>query len=358
MNKFVSKLEDLDYFLFVRAYSGLYRPLEIAAMRIHLPPKLRLLVDAFSLRQEVEADELASIITDSIFERLLEARILISSTEDLNKVRGNCVLMEVCGHSYFFEPSPDPIAYFAEDSLALERYMQKTRCSSALDLCAGPGLQSLSLAQHSERVTAVEIDETTYKILLINIAMSVNRNKINSVNTSVANFITSSSAQFDQIVCNPPLLPLPDDLAYPFAGHGGEDGLRVTREILANLIRISATNGIVEILGASLYNKSGLATLDFLKGISEKNGFPLTFLELSRYPWGSNSLFFQNLLATAVYQMPGGERVIALKLREFMEHHNADGVFVFFTKFARDSGFNNSSNRINFSTISQTGWFI
>jgi len=77
----------------------------------------------------------------------------------------------------------------------------------------------------------VEIDETAYKILLINIAMNVNRNKLTSVNTSVSDFITSSSAQFEQVVCNPPLLSLPDDLVYPFAGHGGEDGLRVTGEI-------------------------------------------------------------------------------------------------------------------------------
>jgi len=52
--------------------------------------------------------------------------------------------------------------------------------------------------------------------------------------------------------------------------------------------------------------------------------------------------------------MPGGEWAIALKLKKIMEHNNADGVSVFFTKFVRDSGFNNSSSRINFSTISKT----
>jgi len=358
MNEFVSKLEELDYFLFVRAYSGLYRPLEIAAMRLHLPPRLRLLVDVFSLRQEVDADDLAFIITVSTLERLLEAKVLVSSEGEPNKIRGKCVLMEVCGHPYFFEPSPDPIAYFAEDSLALERYTRKTYCKKALDLCAGPGLQSLSLAHHSERVTAVEIDEIAYKILLINIAMNVNRDKIAAVNTSVASFIEATSDQFDQVVCNPPLLPLPDDLPYPLAGHGGPDGLRVTRDILTNVMRISAPNGVVEILGASLYSKSDLAALDFIKKVSEMTGFSLTFLDLSKYPWGSSSLFFQNLLATVLYQVQGEESAIAVKLREFMEYNNADGVSVFFLKFVKNHLSNGGTNRINFSEISKNGWFL
>ena len=58
--------------------------------------------------------------------------------------------------------------------------------------------------------------------------------------------------RFDLVSANPPLLPVPDDVPYPFVGHGGPDGLRITRRILAGLPRVLSDRGIARMLGTTL----------------------------------------------------------------------------------------------------------
>ncbi len=41
-------------------------------------------------------------------------------------------------------------------------------------------------------------------------------------------------SRFDLICMNPPLLPIPSGLGYPFIGDGGPDGLAVTRRVWGN----------------------------------------------------------------------------------------------------------------------------
>ncbi len=37
---------------------------------------------------------------------------------------------------------------------------------------------------------------------------------------------------FSLVVVNPPLLPIPDEIPYPFVGDGGQSGLDITLHIL------------------------------------------------------------------------------------------------------------------------------
>jgi hypothetical protein len=57
---------------------------------------------------------------------------------------------------------------------------------------------------------------------------------------------------FDHVIANPPLLPLPSSLEYPFVGHGGPDGLRITRQILEGLNEYLAPGGVAQIIGTCL----------------------------------------------------------------------------------------------------------
>jgi len=61
-----------------------------------------------------------------------------------------------------------------------------------------------------------------------------------------------ANEMFDSIVANPPFLPFPDDLLYPFIGHGGEDGLRITWKILDGLPQRLTSDGTAQVIGTCL----------------------------------------------------------------------------------------------------------
>ncbi|MDR6498177.1 hypothetical protein J2785_001321 [Burkholderia ambifaria] len=59
---------------------------------------------------------------------------------------------------------------------------------------------------------------------------------------------------FDHIVCNPPLLPFPDDARYPFVGHGGSDGWTIAWRVLDGLPTFLRAAGRAQLVGTTLGN--------------------------------------------------------------------------------------------------------
>ena len=57
--------------------------------------------------------------------------------------------------------------------------------------------------------------------------------------------------RFDFICANPPLLPIPFNLNYPFVGDGGTDGLSIFRQIMNYGIPHLSKNGKIVTLGLS-----------------------------------------------------------------------------------------------------------
>jgi tRNA1Val (adenine37-N6)-methyltransferase len=91
------------------------------------------------------------------------------------------------------------------------------KASSILDIGTGTGLLSLMVAQKNTiaKITAVEIEPNAAKQASSNFELSDWKERLSVVNTSIQDFLSSFTNQFDCIISNPPFfetdLPSPDN---------------------------------------------------------------------------------------------------------------------------------------------------
>ena len=91
------------------------------------------------------------------------------------------------------------------------------KASSILDIGTGTGLLSLMVAQKNTnaKITAVEIEPNAAKQASSNFELSDWKERLSVVNTSIQDFSSSFTNQFDCIISNPPFfetdLPSPDN---------------------------------------------------------------------------------------------------------------------------------------------------
>lgn len=121
--------------------------------------------------------------------------------------------------------------YIGSDSTKLMKYVKKQKYNKVLDLCAGSGVQGLNIAEYSNKVTEVELNEVAYSAAILN-------GKINGLDESKyevknGDLYHCAEGEYDCILSNPPFVPVPKDITFPLCGDGGEDGLDLVRKIVA-----------------------------------------------------------------------------------------------------------------------------
>lgn len=225
-----------------------WRPPAVAHL-LELDPSLRIAIDLFLLGKPVPADDLPAPLRDLV-EPLTGLGVLVR-TADGCLATPNLCLLPVMGHWLFADcTSVDPKLYLGDDSVALLARLTPGRGDRCLDLCCGPGLQALHLSSFGGAVTAVDVNPVAAGLASLNVAMNERSDTIDVLVGNV--YAPVPPGSYDAIVANPPLLPVPDDLPYPFVGHGGPDGMDVTWRILDGLPERLAAGGAAQIIGTGL----------------------------------------------------------------------------------------------------------
>lgn len=124
-----------------------------------------------------------------------------------------------------------------------------------LDLCAGPGTISISLAK--KRADAKIIADELSDIALKYLKMNINLNEVKNVNPIKLDVLSDTNKlnleKFDVIVSNPPYIPTGDlnslqkEVLYEpkMALDGGNDGLKFYRAIAENWTRFLKKSGCI-----------------------------------------------------------------------------------------------------------------
>jgi methylase of polypeptide subunit release factors len=107
-------------------------------------------------------------------------------------------------------------------------------------------------AQHGARAYAVEINPKAAHIADVNLRLNALNDKVQLVNQSLEDFAANVEEPLDLVTFNPPLLPVPEVLYYPFVGDGGADGLDVTRRALELYLPHLSAGGGIEFIGCGL----------------------------------------------------------------------------------------------------------
>ncbi|WP_349368679.1 class I SAM-dependent methyltransferase [Salinarimonas sp.] len=208
-------------------------------------PMLSSTVALFHGGARVPAERLPSALVP-VLQDLAAAGVLVDRNEAGFSI-APLMLSRTLGIALFHErPSPRTRVYFGNESIALGLRLEPRHGDAVLDLCAGPGFQSLVAARTARRVVAVEINPVAASVLSCNAALN-GLDDIVVRCTDLASF--EDEDRFDLVVANPPLVPVPAGTPFPFVGDGGPDGLDVTRVILSRLDRWMAPESRLQLIG-------------------------------------------------------------------------------------------------------------
>ncbi len=171
-------------------------------------------------------------------------------------------LQYILGYWYFMESRfklgegtlipRDDTEVLVQEVLAL---MNKLDRPKILDLCAGPGTISISLAKRcaNAQIIAVDNSKIALKFLKENVALNKTKNVAPMELDIICDFNKFNFNDFDIIVSNPPYIPTKDLKSLQkevqqeprIALDGGDDGLRFYRAIAKNWSKFLKNNGYI-----------------------------------------------------------------------------------------------------------------
>jgi len=278
----------MQFYLFFGEMNLRYRDWAVAAAGMKAP--LRLLVSLFLLGEAVPASQAMKLVGEEATKDLVSARILKAEGGTLQS--NSYHLLVHRGLFYFCQVINEPVAYLGEDSVALGQYQTPLWNSKVLDLCSGPGIQAMYAAQRGNRVTAVEQRRETCDIQRVNLRINHLEDRVELVNATASEFAGARTGRWDQILFNPPLVPIPGKMQVPSVRHGGHDGLELVGEILESYAGRLEAGGCFEFVGMSLLKGKGTRVQSPLLELARKRRLAGRVHLLSRHEIGGNSVVF------------------------------------------------------------------
>ena len=273
----------------------------IRADLVTMPPatadQLRLLVLGASLTVAEAGRALGGDVVDA----LLDEEVLIRPEPD-RVATPSLRLVEHWGSLLFCDQqSASAARYFGTDSTALGRVVLG-RSGTWLDVCAGVGAQSMLALARSGAVVAVDVNPDVGRLLEFN-------GRLNGHPADRISFVCGRAQEVDLSVVtppdgfhtvtgNPPWMPLPESLSFALVGHGGPDGLAVTRPVLERLPTLLHPDGTAVFVGLLMGDESG-PFLQVFHEIAQRALLDIQIVASCVVP-ASSGPFFDQLVATAV----------------------------------------------------------
>lgn len=253
--------------------------------------QLRACVDLFLLGKTICIDNLDSEIRNLVPNLL---RLGLLSQVDRSQVNCGGLMLSSSMGIMLFHQRPDPriMLYFGPESFALAWRLEVNPDDDVLDLCSGPGYQALVAARQARSVTAVELNPVAANLLEINKCL----NGISNIEVVCSDLVdVELNKRFNLVTANPPLHPVPPGLQYVLPGHGGSDGLAITRNILQRLHKWLSPEGRLQFIGFNYLHSAGKALpVDLTEACSVPMALDLTIV--GRYDCRPGTPVYQNLL--------------------------------------------------------------
>jgi release factor glutamine methyltransferase len=321
------------------------------------PPRLRTLIDLFLLQRAVDPDRAVVALGQAIFDELVADKILVNGPRGTRSP--GLILISFRSWLFLHEFTRQPAVYFGNDSIALGMYQSPAIQGVALDLCSGTAIQAMIAAQHARRVFAVEISPVAAQVARFNLLLNGVSHKVELINASLEDYAASVTVPLDRVTFNPPLLPVPEVLYYPFVGDGGADGLDVTRRALDLYLPLLASGGAVECIGCGLGRNSTPAFLDELDPILERHGARGHALLVGCWPLVRGEPAHESLVLTAAMNSQISSEIAHAVYEQHLQKLGMDSMYTFFFRAERaDSAQPFERSRVLDLSKGSANWFL
>jgi methylase of polypeptide subunit release factors len=316
--------------------------------------QLRLLV----LGESPTIDDAARALGGDVIDALLEEGVLVRPGPD-RVATPSLRLVEHWGSLLLCDQqSASAARYFGTDSTALGRVVL-SRSGPWLDVCAGVGAQSMLALARSGAVVAVDINPDVGRLLEFN-------GQLNGFASDRISFVCGRAEEVDlsavtpaggfrTVTCNPPWMPLPETLDFALVGHGGPDGLSVTRPVLERLPTLLHEDGVAVVVGLLMGNESG-PLLGLFDEIAQRALLDIQVVATCMVP-ASSGPFYDQLVATA--SKFGGREEAAVR-QEVADHFATMGSNCLFSGYiiARHAQGAPSVEHTALWKRAHSGWFV
>ncbi|HEY6189866.1 MAG TPA: methyltransferase [Pyrinomonadaceae bacterium] len=260
-----------------------------------IPSSLRPLLQFTLFSEDIDRANLLAFIPENCLETLKNLGI---AEEMEGRVRlVGLRLVYHLGVFVFCQPKMKTAhLYYGEDSLALGRALLGAN-GTVLDLCAGVGTQGILCAKTSKRVTSVEAEYRCAYLFWVNAALNDVYDKVNLQLSDIRNADLGANS-FDYICCNPPLLPVPNEVLYPTVGDGGIDGLLIIKELFPISAKCLSYKGSCRAIGTVLGTEKE-PFLDPLSYLAKEYELTARIILIGREPLRKGSRMLHALVSTA-----------------------------------------------------------
>lgn len=215
----------------------------------HAPPRVQMLYRLFYFDEPVPRREIYLLLGAELVRDLLAAGIL--ALHGASDAVACPYRLEIAGDTWLFTVNlaRRSRVYFGEDSQFLRSMLRPLPGETCVDLCTGTGIQGLRCAQIARHVDLVDIQPAAVRVAALNVALNGLGDRVSIFEGDLWTPLPPGR-RYDYVVCNPPLMPVVEALEFPVFGHGGPDGLKVVRRILAGLDERLTEDGRCTVIGA------------------------------------------------------------------------------------------------------------
>lgn len=247
-------------------------------------PEQQYILSFLLLGEPVNKKHMDSQLSSECLEYLYSSGIINRDEEDywLNSLvltsHMNCYFLVSTPFFYPTCQNKVPSPYIGRDTFWLTRAIVNRVHGRVLDLCTGSGIQAIISAKVSAEVYAVDIDERALEIAKFNGFLNKVDHKITFYHGNLYEPVKDKE-KFDFILSNPPFIPIPDGVDYPKSGDGGEDGLRVVREIYNGYLHYLKENGTGLMIGQAIGTEDRVFMFEEMKLLFSQRNLDLYIFE-------------------------------------------------------------------------------
>jgi len=211
-------------------------------------PRLRTLLDLFRWRRPVDVDTASRCLDPELLSALQAAGVL-EQRDRAYRMAGATALFYAQG-VFVVVGFKDPenmnagSVYIGDDTFALLEHLPPLPGTArVLDICTGSGMLGLrALRGGAATTTAVDLSPFACAVAALNAQLNDLDRAFKVHNGSMLEPV-AGEGPFDLILCNPPFIPVPQDMPFALFGASGTDGLEHLRALLGGAHPLLAPGG-------------------------------------------------------------------------------------------------------------------